>query len=106
MKNTKHDIFDIELDEEEKEIRDTIDKAIDKRQLKSVENLPEELAFTREAATNYFKKDVCVTLRLSSGDLARLKQKAAYKGLPYQTFIASVLHDYAAGNFRNLHHTI
>jgi predicted DNA binding CopG/RHH family protein len=40
-----------------------------------------------------------VTLRLSSGDLARLKQKAAYKGLPYQTFIASVLHEYAAGHF-------
>jgi len=25
--------------------------------------------------------------------------KAAYKGLPYQTFIASVLHEYAAGHF-------
>jgi predicted DNA binding CopG/RHH family protein len=40
-----------------------------------------------------------VTLRLSSNDLALLKQKAAYKGLPYQTFIASVLHEYAAGHF-------
>jgi predicted DNA binding CopG/RHH family protein len=25
--------------------------------------------------------------------------QAAYKGLPYQTFIASVLHEYAAGHF-------
>ena len=40
-----------------------------------------------------------ITVRISSGDLARLKQKAVYKGLPYQTFIASVLHEYAAGHF-------
>ncbi len=106
MRNRKHDIFDIELDEEEKEISEAIDEAIDKGQLKSVENLEEELTFAREAAANYFKKDARVTLRLSSGDLDRLKQKAAYKGLPYQTFIASVLHEYAAGHFRNLHHTI
>ncbi len=25
--------------------------------------------------------------------------EAAFKGLPYQTFIASVLHEYAAGHF-------
>ena len=25
--------------------------------------------------------------------------KAAYKGLPYQTFISSVLHEYASGHF-------
>jgi predicted DNA binding CopG/RHH family protein len=35
-------------------------------------------------------------------DLDRLKQKAAYKGLPYQTFIASVLHEYAAGHFKEI----
>jgi predicted DNA binding CopG/RHH family protein len=99
MKNRKRDIFDVELDEEEKEISEAIDKAIDKGQLKSVDNLEEELVFAREAATNYFRKDARVTLRLSSSDLARLKQKAAYKGLPYQTFIASVLHEYAAGHF-------
>jgi len=105
MKNRK-DVFDVELDEEEKEISDAIDKAIDEGCLKSVENLEEELAFARQAAANYFKKDARVTLRLSSGDLGRLKQKAAYKGLPYQTFIASVLHEYAAGHFRNVNKVI
>ncbi len=34
MKNSKHDIFDVELDEEEKEISDAIDKAIDEGRLK------------------------------------------------------------------------
>jgi hypothetical protein len=40
-----------------------------------------------------------VNIRISERDLERLKQKAAYKGLPYQTFIASILHEYAAGHF-------
>ena len=39
-----------------------------------------------------------INIRLSSADLNRLKQKAAYEGLPYQTLIASVLHKYAAGH--------
>lgn len=95
MKSKKDDIFDIELDEEELEIS----KAIDQGKLTSVNNLEEEKAFAKNAAANYFRKDARVNIRMSSIDLARLKQKAAYKGLPYQTFIASVLHEYAAGHF-------
>ncbi|CAN5236061.1 CopG family antitoxin [soil metagenome] len=99
MKKRKHDIFDVKLDDYEQEISDSIDQILDKGALKSVANVAEELAFAKEAATNFLRKDERVTLRLSSGDLVRLKQKAAYKGLPYQTFIASVLHEYAAGHF-------
>lgn len=99
MKNKKHDIFNVSLDEEEQELSDVIDQAIDKGKLKRVRNIKEKLSSAREAAANYFRKDARVTLRLSSTDLARLKQKAAYKGLPYQTFISSVLHEYAAGHF-------
>jgi predicted DNA binding CopG/RHH family protein len=95
----KRDIFNIDLDSEEQEISHAVDQAIDKSKLKSVDNLKEELAFAKEAAANYFRKDKRVNIRISSSDLARLKQKAAYKGLPYQTFIASVLHEYAAGHF-------
>ena len=99
MKKKKHDVFDVKLDEYEQEISDAVDEAIDKGTLKSVDNLEEELVFAKEAAANFLRKDERVTLRLSTGDLRRLKQKAAYKGLPYQTFIASVLHEYAAGHF-------
>lgn len=45
------------------------------------------------------RKDARITLRISGNDLARLKEKAAFKGLPYQTFISSVLHEYVAGHF-------
>src|SRR5215475_3242926 len=99
MKKTKSNMFDIKLDKEEQAISDAVDKAIDGGTLKSVKNLKKEINLAREAAANFLRKDVRVTLRLSSGDLERLKQKAAYKGLPYQTFIASVLHEYAAGHF-------
>lgn len=99
MKKTTHDKFNIKLDKEEQAISDAIDKSLDHNKLKSVKNLKKEMSLAREAAANFQRKDVRVTLRLSSGDLERLKQKAAYKGLPYQTFIASVLHEYAAGHF-------
>jgi len=95
MKNRKHDIFNVKLDEEEQVISD----ALNTGKLKSIRGLKKEMAFAREAADNYLRKDARITLRLSSLDLDRLKQKAAYKGLPYQTFIASVLHEYAAGHF-------
>jgi len=62
-------------------------------------NVKEEANFAKAAADNYLRKDARVNIRISSSDLARLKEKAAYKGLPYQTFIASVLHEYAAGHF-------
>lgn len=91
----KRNVFDVKLDPEEQEILDSVERG----EWKSVENLEEEMAFAKAAAANFLRKDQRITLRLSSGDLARLKQKAAYKGLPYQTFIASVLHEYAAGHF-------
>ncbi|OGO92794.1 MAG: hypothetical protein A3F10_04655 [Coxiella sp. RIFCSPHIGHO2_12_FULL_42_15] len=102
MKKKKQTVFDVTLDEEEREVSDSIDQAIEQGKLKSIEHLEEELAFSREAAANFLRKDARVTLRLSSSDLSRLKQKAAYKGLPYQTFIASILHEYAAGHFKEV----
>lgn len=103
MKNSKHnDIFNVELDEEERALSDAIDQALEEGKLKSVKNFKQEMTFAKEAAANFLRKDARVTLRLSTGDLNRLKQKAAYKGLPYQTFIASVLHEYAAGHFKEV----
>lgn len=56
---------------------------------------------TREAATNYLnaKKDARINIRLPSGDLERLKSRAASEGLPYQTMIAGILHKVAHGQW-------
>ncbi|NNM58314.1 MAG: hypothetical protein HKM04_00655, partial [Legionellales bacterium] len=84
---TKQKIYDAKLDPEEQELLESVERG----EWKSVDNLEEEMSFAKEAAVNFLRKDERITLRISSGDLARLKQKAAYKGLPYQTFIASIL---------------
>ena len=39
-----------------------------------------------------------VTLRLQERDITKLKGMAARKGLPYQTLISSVLHQFANGD--------
>jgi predicted DNA binding CopG/RHH family protein len=82
------------LDEEEKKISDSFDLG----EWESVDNLGEEITKSQEAASFYFQKDARINIRISSSDLDRLKQIAAYEGLPYQTLIASVLHKYSAGH--------
>lgn len=85
----------IRLDEEEQALLDSVESG----EWKRVTDFDRQVAFAKKTAANSLRKDSRINIRISSGDLSRLKQKAAYKGLPYQTFIASVLHEYAAGHF-------
>lgn len=95
MNAKKINPYGAKLDKEEQELL----KSFERGEWKTVNNSEEELAFAKEAAANFLRKDARITLRISSSDLQMLKQKAAFKGLPYQTYIASVLHEYAAGHF-------
>lgn len=81
--------------EEEQEILEALDKST----LKRSKTFQKDSAFAKEAAENFFKKDARLNIRISSNDLMHLKRKAAFKGMPYQTFIASLLHQIAAGHF-------
>lgn len=85
----------IKLDAEEQSLLESVERG----EWQQVTDVKKELNLAKKAAANYLRKDARVNIRIASSDLARLKQKAAYKGLPYQTFIASVLHEYAAGHF-------
>lgn len=38
-----------------------------------------------------------ISLRIPRTDLAKLKERAAKEGMPYQTLINSILHKYVAG---------
>ncbi len=91
----KHKLAGIKLDKEEKELLESLEEG----EWQSVGNLEAETQIAKRTAENFLRKDERITLRISSSDLSQVKQKAAYKGLPYQTFIASVLHEYAAGHF-------
>lgn len=51
----------------------------------------------RAAARNYFKKNERLSLRISSADLLNVKRMAASEGLPYQTYITSIIHKLTTG---------
>ena len=72
-------------------------QAYDKGELKSVAPKRADLAKFKAAATATFAKDKRINIRLSSPDLMDIQARAMEEGIPYQTFIASVLHKYATG---------
>jgi predicted DNA binding CopG/RHH family protein len=42
-------------------------------------------------------KNKNINIRISANDIARIRELSAAEGLPYQTFIASIIHKYVAG---------
>ena len=84
----------VKLDKDEQELLNSFDRD----EWKSVSNKKQEIALAKKAAANSLRKDTRINIRLSGADLIRIKQKAAFEGIPYQTLIASILHKYAAGH--------
>lgn len=84
------------LDSEEQDLFDSFER----NEWVESENSSEEVAFAKAAADNYFRKDARINIRLTQNDLKKIKQLAAYEGMPYQTLIASLLHKYAAGHLK------
>ncbi len=48
-------------------------------------------------AAEALKKDARINIRMNSRDLEFLQKTALKEGIPYQTFISSLLHKYAQG---------
>ena len=71
--------------------------AYEKGELKSTSPSKARLAKFKAAATATFIKDRRINIRLSSPDLMDIQARALEEGIPYQTFIASVLHKYVSG---------
>ncbi len=69
----------------------------EKGELKSTSPKKTDLAKFKAAASATFVKDKRINIRLSSPDLMDIQARALEEGIPYQTFIASVLHKYASG---------
>ena len=83
-----------DLDKEEQEILD----AVEEGEFRSVENLEQAKKDATAAARNTLAKTKNINIRLSERDLQRIKALAAEKGLPYQTFIRSLLHQVSSSN--------
>lgn len=61
-----------------------------------------EKAAARATATATLKRDKRMNVRMSSMDMIELQTKAAKLGMPYQTLVASVLHQYLTGRLSSV----
>jgi predicted DNA binding CopG/RHH family protein len=52
----------------------------------------------RSAAENTFRKDRRINIRLSDRDMVGIQRVAAAKGMPYQSFISGLIHQYVEGD--------
>jgi predicted DNA binding CopG/RHH family protein len=84
----------MKLNKEEKAILD----AYDKGELKPSTPTKRELDKIKSMAENTFRKDRRVTIRLYDHDLKGIQKKAMEKGMPYQTLISSMIHQYVEGD--------
>jgi predicted DNA binding CopG/RHH family protein len=84
------------FDTEEMEILN----ALENNKLVRSINADEEIALARQAAKEYLSKSKNITIRLSLGDVTTIKNKAQETGIPYQTIISSLVHQYATGRIR------
>jgi len=86
------------LDKYEQEILD----AVERGKFKRVKNEKEEIKKLREAARATFQKTRNINIRLTEKDLYLIKEQAGYKGIPYQTLAASILHQYSTGQIKEV----
>lgn len=83
----------INLDKEEKKIEADFEVG----KYKSVADAGKAISQYQKYAQATLEKTKNINIRLSEKDLLKMKAKAAKKGLPYQTLVSSVLHQYLAG---------
>jgi predicted DNA binding CopG/RHH family protein len=80
-----------ELDSEEQQLLDDFER--DDLHSVATASLLEGL---RESARGTGQKDQRINIRLSSRDLQAIRTRALQAGIPYQTLISSILHQYVS----------
>jgi len=80
-----------ELDKYEKEIL----KDFDQKKIKPNPNLNTEIKRLKIYAKATLDKTKNINIRISERDLWKVKALALEKGLPYQTLISSIVHQYS-----------
>jgi predicted DNA binding CopG/RHH family protein len=83
----------MKLDKEEKKILEAYERGEIKAEYPSEEEL-EEVKIT---AKNTFRKNRRITIRLYDHDYKGIQKKAMEKGIPYQTLISGMIHQYVEG---------
>jgi len=83
----------LKLDTEEREILE----AFESGKLIQIPVSQEEKNRIMLATRNTLKKINRINIRIPSSDLQRIKKRAEDAGMPYQTLIGAILHQYAEG---------
>ncbi len=63
---------------------------------------PARRKLLEQTASNTFKKDKRINIRISSRDLEALQRRAIQEGIPYQTLVSSVLHKFVSGSLKDV----
>lgn len=63
-------------------------------------NVEEEIHDAKMAAQSYLKKTKNINIRLPESDILKIKRKSAELNIPYQTILASVIHQFATGKIK------
>lgn len=83
----------MKLNKEENEVLN----AYEKGNFSSIPNVKKEIEKYREYAKSTLQKNKRINIRISERDLIHLQREAVVEGLPYQTFISSILHKFISG---------
>ncbi|WP_422132557.1 CopG family antitoxin [Endozoicomonas sp. ALD040] len=85
------------LDNEEQ----TLLNALEQGEYESVMT-PERKTTLEAMASETFKKDKRINIRISQHDLMAIKSRAQREGIPYQTLVSSIIHKYLSGALRDV----
>jgi len=84
----------MKYDKEEQELID----AYERGDLKTTTPSRQEINKIKAMARNTFRKDRRITIRLYEHDLKGIQKRAMEKGIPYQTLISGMIHQYVEGD--------
>ena len=98
MQNRKRIKLDpVPFNEEEKDMIDDFEKALDEGTLVSELTGERRAKIEASARITMNPPKTQITTRLAKRDLSRLKSRALALGIPYQTLLASIVHQYVEG---------
>ena len=83
----------MKLTKEEKDILTSVENG----EWKQIPNYKKEAVRYQEVAKATMRKNKRVNIRMTERDLIHFQKTAVHEGLPYQTFISSILHKYING---------
>lgn len=83
----------IKLDQYEQDILDAFEAGDFKSEL-----TPSRKEMIEKSASETFKKDKRINIRISNRDLTAIQRRALVEGIPYQTMISSILHKFISGS--------